>query len=825
MPQHRNHAVKPDEAEVMLSVAGMSCASCVGRVERAIRAVPGVRDASVNLTTEKAQITLTSPEATEAVVTAIEKAGYGVEPAEAEIAIEGMSCASCVGRVEKALAALPGVQQVAVNLATERATIRSAWPIPFADLRQAVTKAGYEARDPNTAATSAAASDRRALEEAALRRDAILAACLTLPVFLVEMGGHALPALHHWLYGLVGQDSVRIAEFLLTALVLAGPGRRFFRVGIPALLRGAPEMNALVALGAGAAFLFSTIATFLPALLPQGADQVYFEAAAVITTLILIGRLMEARAKGRASAAIQHLLGLQPRTARRRDAQGQVQEVAIAELLPGDSVEIRPGERIPVDGKVIEGASRVDEAMLTGEPIPVAKGPGDAVVGGTVNQTGHLVVTVSAIGADSVLAGIVAMVERAQGGKLPIQALVDQVTLRFVPVVIGVAILTVILWLLFGPEPKLAHALVAGVAVLIVACPCAMGLATPTSILVGSGRAAELGILFRKGEALQRLAGVRAVALDKTGTLTLGRPSLTDILPCKDVAAEHALAIAAALEAKSEHPLAGAILDAADRRDIPRPELTDFEAIPGQGIIGRIDGKPALAGHVRFLAAQGIATEEAEQVLPELADQGKTPILIAHDGKLLAVLAVADPIKDGAGEAIATLRAAGIAVAMVTGDTRRTAQAVATQLGITEVLAEVTPGDKQQAVADLRARFGSLAFVGDGINDAPALAGADVGIAIGTGTDIAIEAADLVLMGGDPRLVSRAIALSRAVMANIRQNLFWAFAYNAALIPVAAGLFYPVSGLLLSPMLAAGAMALSSIFVLSNALRLKRFQA
>jgi len=809
----------------MLSVAGMSCASCVGRVERAIRAVPGVRDASVNLTTEKAQVTLASPDATGAVVAAIEKAGYGVEPSETDIAIEGMSCASCVGRVEKALAALPGVQQVAVNLATERATIRSVWPIPFADLRQAVTKAGYEARDPNTAATSAAASDRRALEEAALRRDAILAACLTLPVFLVEMGGHALPALHHWLYGLVGQDSVRIAEFLLTALVLAGPGRRFFRVGIPALLRGAPEMNALVALGAGAAFLFSGIATFLPALLPQGADQVYFEAAAVITTLILIGRLMEARAKGRASAAIQHLLGLQPRTARRRDAQGQVQEVAIADLLPGDSVEIRPGERIPVDGKVIEGASRVDEAMLTGEPIPVAKGPGDAVVGGTVNQTGHLVVTVSATGADSVLAGIVAMVERAQGGKLPIQALVDQVTLRFVPVVIGVAILTVVLWFILGPEPKLAHALVAGVAVLIVACPCAMGLATPTSILVGSGRAAELGILFRKGEALQRLAGVRAVALDKTGTLTLGRPSLTDILPCKDVSAEHALAIAAALEAKSEHPLAGAILDAADKRDIPRPELTDFEAIPGQGIIGMIDGKPALAGHVRFLAAQGIAIGEAEQVLPELADQGKTPILIAHDGKLLAVLAVADPIKDGAGEAIAALRAAGIAVAMVTGDTRRTAQAVAAQLGITEVLAEVTPGDKQQAVADLRARFGSLAFVGDGINDAPALAAADVGIAIGTGTDIAIEAADLVLMGGDPRLVSRAIALSRAVMANIRQNLFWAFAYNAALIPVAAGLFYPVSGLLLSPMLAAGAMALSSIFVLSNALRLKRFRA
>ncbi len=809
----------------MLSVAGMSCASCVGRVERAIRAVPGVRDASVNLTTEKAQVTLASPDATGAVVAAIEKAGFGVEPSETDIAIEGMSCASCVGRVEKALADLPGVQQVAVNLATERATIRSVWPIPFADLRQAVTKAGYEARDPNTAATSAAASDRRALEEAALRRDAILAACLTLPVFLVEMGGHALPALHHWLYGLVGQDSVRIAEFLLTALVLAGPGRRFFRVGIPALLRGAPEMNALVALGAGAAFLFSSIATFLPALLPQGADQVYFEAAAVITTLILIGRLMEARAKGRASAAIQHLLGLQPRTARRRDAQGQVQEVAIADLLPGDSVEIRPGERIPVDGKVIEGASRVDEAMLTGEPIPVAKGPGDAVVGGTVNQTGHLVVTVSATGADSVLAGIVAMVERAQGGKLPIQALVDQVTLRFVPVVIGVAILTVVLWFILGPEPKLAHALVAGVAVLIVACPCAMGLATPTSILVGSGRAAELGILFRKGEALQRLAGVRAVALDKTGTLTLGRPSLTDILPCKDVSAEHALAIAAALEAKSEHPLAGAILDAADKRDIPRPELTDFEAIPGQGIIGMIDGKPALAGHVRFLAAQGIAIGEAEQVLPELADQGKTPILIAHDGKLLAVLAVADPIKDGAGEAIAALRAAGIAVAMVTGDTRRTAQAVAAQLGITEVLAEVTPGDKQQAVADLRARFGSLAFVGDGINDAPALAAADVGIAIGTGTDIAIEAADLVLMGGDPRLVSRAIALSRAVMANIRQNLFWAFAYNAALIPVAAGLFYPVSGLLLSPMLAAGAMALSSIFVLSNALRLKRFRA
>lgn len=825
MSQHRPLTTPAQNAEITLSVEGMTCASCVGRVERAIRAVPGVTDATVNLTTEKAQVTLTSPDLAGDVVSAVEKAGYGVEPADMDLAIEGMNCASCVGSVEKALSAVPGVTNVTVNLATERAHIQSAWPVPFATLQNAVAKAGYDARQSADDERKSQTAEKREAERKILKRDAIIAGVLTLPIFLVEMGGHAFPTLHHWLYGLVGQDAVRIAEFLLTAAVLAGPGRRFFRIGIPALLRGAPEMNALVAIGAGAAFLFSTIATFLPTLLPEGADQVYFEAAAVIATLILIGRMMEAKAKGRASAAINKLVGLQPRTARRRLADGSTEDVAIATLNIGDVVEIRPGERVPVDGIVRDGASRIDESMLSGEAIPVEKSKDAEVIGGTVNQTGHLIVEVTATGSDSVLAGIVAMVERAQSGKLPIQALVDKVTMRFVPAVILVACVTVGIWLAFGPEPRLAHALVAGVAVLITACPCAMGLATPTSILVGSGRAAELGILFRKSEAMQRLAGINAVAFDKTGTLTEGRPSLTDIHPCNGISASRALAIAAALEAKSEHPLAAAILQAAKERDLTLPEIADFDAVPGFGITARLDDKPVVIGTARLMAQHGIAIDQEQELLAELADQGKSPILLACDGQLIAILAVADRLREGSRRAVASLRDQGIAVAMVTGDSERVARAVAKELGIEHVLAEVTPADKQDAVRQIRERHGQIAFVGDGINDAPALAEADVGIAIGTGTDIAIEAADLVLMAGDPRGAGRAIALSRAVMRNIRQNLFWAFAYNAALIPVAAGAFYPTTGLLLSPMLAAGAMALSSIFVLSNALRLKRFQA
>jgi P-type Cu+ transporter len=582
-------------------------------------------------------------------------------------------------------------------------------------------------------------------------------------------------------------------------------------------------MNSLVAIGTGAAFAYSTVATFAPALLPEGARHVFFEAAAVIVTLILLGRWLEAQSKGRTSEAIRRLMGLQPPTARvLRD--GQEQEVPAAQLLAGDIVLVRPGERIPADGEVTEGASFVDEAMITGEPVPVEKTPGARVTGGTVNGTGAFRFRATAVGGETVLSQIVRMVEQAQGSKLPIQALVDQVTMWFVPAVLAIAALTFGVWLVFGPDPALAFALVNAVAVLIIACPCAMGLATPTSIMVGTGRAAELGVLFRKGEALQSLRDVEVVALDKTGTLTEGRPTLTDlaVVPAEDEAA--ILTLVAAVEAQSEHPVAQAIVAAARTRGLVLPEATAFQAVPGYGATALVDGRRVAVGADRYMARLSLDVAPFAATAAALADQGRTPLYAAVDGRLVAALAVADPVKPGTPAALAALRAQGLHIAMVTGDNRRTAEAIARGLGIDEVVAEVLPDGKVAAVQGLREGGRKVAFVGDGINDAPALAAADVGLAVGTGTDIAIESADVVLMSGDLGAVATAFGISRATMANIRQNLFWAFAYNVALIPVAAGIFWPFGGTLLSPMLAAGAMGLSSVFVLANALRLRRFQ-
>ncbi len=798
-----------------LQITGMNCASCVRRVETALRAVPGVRDAQVNFATATARV---EHEADPAALTgALQAAGYPAATAQTALAIEGLNCASCVRRVETALKSEPGVIDAQVNLASESAQVTyAAGATDPARIAAASTSAGYKA---TVQGEETPAPDKED-EITKLRRNTMLAAALALPVFIMEMGGHLVPAFHHWLHGLVGMQTIHLIQFALTTAILVGPGRQFYTRGIPGLLKGAPDMNALVALGTGAAYLFSLVATFAPGLLPSGTANVYYESAAVIVVLILAGRWMEARAKGRTGAAIRKLMGLQPRTARvERD--GEVSERPIAEIAVGDILHIRPGERVPVDGEVTDGQSWIDESMISGEPVPVAKDAGAKLTGGTVNGTGALKMRATHVGSDTVLAQIIAMVQQAQGAKLPIQGLVDRITAIFVPVVLAIAAFTLALWLAFGPAPALPLALVAAVSVLIIACPCAMGLATPTSIMVGTGRAAELGVLFRKGDALQGLQETRIVAFDKTGTLTQGHPELTDLATAPGVEHDLALRLAAAAEARSEHPIARAITRAATG-SLPEPE--SFESLTGMGLRAKLEGHDILLGADRLMLQEQVQIGDLLSRGATFAAQGKTPLYLAIDGQPAAVLAVSDPVKPGAEQAIAALRAQGVEVALVTGDNAATAQALAETLGIAHVRAETLPADKARIVSELRRDHGPIAFVGDGINDAPALAEADTGIAIGTGTDIAIEAADVVLMSGDPRGVATAVELSHATMRNIRQNLVWAFGYNTALIPVAAGLLYPFGGPLLSPMLAAGAMALSSVFVLSNALRLRRMR-
>lgn len=808
------------EAEkFVLDVEGMTCASCGGRVERALKAVPGVQSASVNLATERAEVKGAAVDRA-LLVKAVEDAGYDVTSRPVDLQIEGMTCASCVARVERALKTVSGVTYASVNLATELAhVIGQADP---AALIRAIEDAGYYARLAVSAADlSEEVTLRKAAEESALRRDLRIAAALSLPVFLLEMGSHLFTWVHMVVMNTIGMQNSWYLQFALTTAVLFGPGLRFFAKGLPALARFAPDMNSLVAVGTSAAYGYSLIATFLPNLLPPGTVNVYYEAAAVIVTLILLGRMLEARAKGRTSEAIKRLVGLQAKTARVfRD--GAVVELPIAEVRPSDLVEVRPGERVPVDGEVTEGASWIDESMISGEPLPVEKTIGSAVTGGTINQTGAFTFRATAVGEATMLAQIIRMVEAAQGGKLPIQALVDRVTMWFVPAVMGLAALTFVVWLVFGPEPALNFGLVNAVAVLIIACPCAMGLATPTSIMVGTGRGAELGILFRKGEALQALQDVKVVAFDKTGTLTMGKPSLTDLHLAPGFDRGQVLAAVAAVEGKSEHPIARAIAAAAKEENLTLPEVTGFASVTGYGVLARTGDWQVDIGADRYMAKLGLDVAVFADIAVRLADEGKSPLYAAIDGKLAAILVVADPVKATTPQAIKALHALGLRVAMITGDNARTAQAIARQLGIDEVVAEVLPDGKVAAVRRLKA-LGTLAYVGDGINDAPALAEADVGLAVGTGTDIAIEAADVVLMSGRLTAVSDAIALSKATMRNIRQNLFWAFAYNAALIPVAAGALWPVYGVLLSPIFAAGAMALSSVFVLGNALRLRRF--
>lgn len=737
------------------------------------------------------------------------------------VSIEGMTCASCVGRVERALKKVEGVQQANVNLATEQAWVQGNTQINSGDLIQAIKKAGYHAKQVEQ--NKSEQKDKKATEQQQLKRDLIISLILAVPVFVLEMGSHMIPAFHNWVMQNIGTQPNWLIQCVLTTLVLVFPGRRFYQKGIPALWRLAPDMNTLVAVGTLAAYSFSLIATFAPKILPEGTVNVYYEAAAVIVSLILLGRYFEAKAKGRTSQAIQHLVGMQAKTARVYDNK-QVIEVPIAEVTKEMIVEIRPGDRVPVDGEVVEGQSYIDESMITGEPVPVKKQIDDQVVGGTVNQNGTLNFRATAIGDSSVLAQIIRMVEQAQGAKLPIQALVDKVTMWFVPIVLLLAALTFILWFVFGPEPTLTFALVNAVAVLIIACPCAMGLATPTSIMVGTGRGAEMGVLFRKGEALQALRDVEVIAVDKTGTLTQGKPTLTDFYVQQRFDHEQVLRIVASVEAKSEHPIAVAIVQAAEQKDIHLLPITAFESLTGLGIKAKVADQAIYIGADRYMQQLAVDITPFKNEAARLGQEGKTPLYVAIGQKLAAIIAVADPIKETTYAAIAALHQLGLKVAMITGDNRHTAQAIAAKLHIDQVVAEVLPDGKVDALRQLQQQYGRVAFVGDGINDAPALAQADVGLAIGTGTDVAIEAADVVLMSGSLQGVPNAIALSKATIKNIRQNLFWAFFYNVALIPIAAGVLYPAFGILLSPIFAAGAMALSSVFVLGNALRLKYFQ-
>ena len=799
-------------AEFRFEVENLSCAGCAGRAERALQGVSGVETASVNIANHIAQV---SGEVTaEALQSALAKAGYPAKTSTLRFKIEGMSCASCVGRVETALTDLPGVVTANINLAAGRADMQFLeGAIGPQTLTDAVSKTGYtaEAFDTET-------SEAKNAETIQLKRDTLIAAALTLPVFLTEMGGHIFPPIHHAIMQSIGMQTFWMLQFLLITLVLIWPGRRFFRIGLPLLFKGAPDMNSLVALGTGAAWVYSTTATFAPGVLPTGTQAVYFEAAGVIVTLILAGRWMEARAKGKTGAAIRHLIGLRPDTVR-VEKDGTFAEVPLNTIQTGDLIEVLPGARIAVDGHVQRGQSFVDESMITGEPIPVAKAQGDPVTGGTINGQSPLVYRATAVGQDTVLARIIDMVQTAQGAKLPIQALADKVVRIFVPAVLGIATLTVLAWLIFGPD--LSYALTAGVAVLIIACPCAMGLATPTSIMVGTGRAAELGVLFRKGDALQRLDGVKAIAFDKTGTLTRGRPSLVDQFTVPDTDPADALLMVASAEQGSDHPIAKAMIAAAPS-NLKAP--CHSETTPGFGLAAQIEGQSVLVGSERWLTSNGIGTEPLTGAIERFSSKGQTLVCLAVDNVAKAVFAVSDQIKPDAKAAIDALHARGLAVAMISGDTEASAKAIAHDLGIDHVTANVLPDGKVEAVDALRAKFGSVAFVGDGINDAPALAEADVGIAIGTGTDVAIEAADIVLASGRISTVMNAVEVSQRTMTNIRQNLFWAFAYNTALIPVAAGVLYPSFGLLLSPMLGAGAMALSSVFVVTNALRLRHIQ-
>ena len=856
-PPHNAPSPTDATATILLPIEDMSCAACAARVEKVLGEVPGVSEASVNFATERAKVRYDPAKVQpQQLVSAVRGAGYGVRAESASYPVTGMSCAVCAGRVERAAASVPGVVQATVNFATEKLTVSylqdAASPQAIA---KAVQAAGYTMMVPVNGAAQAepgaAAETARKKHVRTLRLKFIVSLAVGAVLMLMMLIPDSWLSLGRQWY----------IMFALATPVQAWAGGQFYRGAWSALKHRTSDMNTLIAVGTSAAYLYSAAVTFFPGAFERAAGAgfkaaVYYDSAVIIIGLILLGRYLEARAKGQTSSAMRKLMGLQAKTARvvRAAAAAKAGEVAevdipVEDVQVGDVVIVRPGEKIPVDGIVLEGRSAVDESMLTGESIPVEKGPGDEVIGATLNRVGSFRFSATKVGRDTALAQIVRLVEEAQGSKAPIQRVADYIASIFVPVVLGVAVVAFLVWFFVGPQPHFTLALLAFVAVVIVACPCAMGLATPTAIVVGTGKGAENGILIRSGEALERAYKLDTIVLDKTGTLTRGKPQVTDVVAVDRLGAANEedgdaspgasgveackselLRLAASAERGSEHPLGEAIVERAQELGLVLSSMDHFEAVPGRGIEATLAARPGgapvrvLLGNRQFMDERGCPSGRLDATLERLAEAGKTPMLVAIDGAVAGLIGVADVLKPDSAQAVKSLQDAGLEVYMLTGDNRRTAEAIARQAGITRVLAEVLPDHKAQAIKELQAAGKIVAMVGDGINDAPALAQADIGIAIGTGTDVAMETSDITLIRGDLLPIPTAIRLSKATMRIIRQNLGWAFGYNIALIPLAAGVLYPAFGVLLNPIYAAVAMALSSVSVLSNSLRLRRFR-
>jgi Cu+-exporting ATPase len=799
-------------SKIEIPVTGMTCAACSAAVERALKKLEGIKNASVNFAAERTSVEFADPKKPiplETVVSAIRHEGYGVSTIKMEFAIKGMTCAACSAAAEKALKELYGVLHASVNLAAEKASVEYIPAIAgFEDFKKVMQEAGYTA-EPITEEFVDKERERREKEYEELKKQFVISAILTAPIIIGSM--FAVPLLSNW-----------YLLFLLATPVQFWSGLRFHKAALSAIRHKTTNMNTLISVGTTSAYVYSFAATFTPHLFFTGniTPHVYFDTSATIITLILLGRLLEAMAKGKTSEAIRKLMGLQAKTAMviRDDIE---REAPIEEVTIGDIVIVKPGERIPVDGELLEGYSTVDESMLTGESLPVEKVTGSMVFGGTINKAGSFKLRASRIGKETALSQIIRLVEEAQGSKAPIQRLADKVASVFVPAVIGIAAITFFAWLIFGPQPSFTLALMNFIAVLIIACPCALGLATPTAIMVGTGKGAEKGILIRDAEALELCHKIEAVVLDKTGTITKGQPELIEVFPLDGISAEEALRTAASAERFSEHPIGGAIVKRALEKGINLLEPAEFSAVAGGGIKAKISGREIFIGNEGLLRKEGIAIAAAETLSDKISSEAKTAVFMAIDNKTAAVFSIADTIKEDSAQAVSELKNMGIQVIMLTGDHRSAAGAIAKQAGIERFFAEVLPEQKVEAVKKIKDEGKITAMVGDGINDAPALAEADVGIAIGTGTDIAMEASDITLIKGSLKSVVDAINLSRLTIATIRQNLFWAFFYNTVGIPVAAGMLYIFGGPLLNPMIASAAMAFSSVSVVSNSLRLR----